>query len=138
MKLAPLRCAWLPLVLLSVGAGASSQERVEPSEALAAYVHEPDSSYDWRFKRRFQHRAADVLEFQLDSQTWQGELWKHQLLIVRPHRVADERHAVLVVGGGRWRDEYDATSAPADAPLPEDGELFVAIARLLRAPVVVL
>jgi PhoPQ-activated pathogenicity-related protein len=118
-------------------AGVSSQERgVEPAEALAAYVGKPDASFAWRFKRRYAQRGADVLEFQLDSQTWQGELWKHQLLIVRPHRVRDERHAVVVVGGGRWRDEYDAVTD--DAPLPEDGELFVTIARLLDAPVVVL
>ena len=124
-------------LIAALVAGASSQEHgVEPSEALAAYVAEPDASFSWRFKRRYVHRAADIIEFQLESQTWQGELWKHQLLLVRPHRVADERHAVVVVGGGRWRDEYD--SITAGAPLPEDGELFVAIARLLNAPVVVL
>jgi PhoPQ-activated pathogenicity-related protein len=55
---------------------------------------------------------------------------------VRPRRIADERHAVVVVGGGRWREDDAATAT--DAPLPEDGELFVAIARLLEAPVVVL
>ena len=109
---------------------------VEPAEALAAYVAAPDPSFAWRFKRRYRHRSADIVELTLESQTWQGQLWKHQLLVLRPRRVADERHAVLVVGGGRWRDEYDAELA--DAPLPEDGELFVAIARHLDAPVVVL
>ncbi len=101
-----------------------------------AYVAEPDPSYAWSFVRRYDHRAADIVEFRLDSQTWQGELWKHQLLIVRPRRVADERHAVFIVGGGRWRD--DAGFAAADAALPEDGEIFVQIARWLEAPVVVL
>lgn len=125
------------LLLAALCAGASSQDLGgEPSEALAAYVAEPDPSFAWHFKRRYRHRAAEIVEFQLESQTWQGELWKHQLLLVRPRRVADERHAVVVVGGGRWRDEYDAVAA--DASLPEDGELFVAIARLLEAPVVVL
>jgi PhoPQ-activated pathogenicity-related protein len=129
-----LPCAVLTAVFC---VGVSSQERgIEPAEALAAYVAKPDASFAWRFQRRHGHRGADIVEFQLDSQTWQGELWKHQLLIVRPHRVRDERHAVLVVGGGRWRDEYDAVME--EAPLPEDGELFVTIARLLDAPVVVL
>jgi len=118
-------------------AAVSSQEReVEPAEALAAYIAKPDASFAWRFKRRYAHGGAEIIEFQLDSQTWQSELWKHQLLIVKPRRVRDERHAVVVVGGGRWRDEYD--SVLADAPLPEDGELFVTIARLLDSPVVVL
>jgi PhoPQ-activated pathogenicity-related protein len=131
-------CRSLVALLLAAFAGvAYAQElRGEPAEALATYVAEPDPSFAWSFKRRYPHRRADIVELQLDSQTWQNELWKHQLLIVRPRRVADERHAVLVVGGGRWRDEYDAVGT--DAVLPEDGELFVAIARLLEAPVVVL
>ena len=127
------------LAALLCAAASSQEQQGEPSQALARYVAEPDASFAWHFKRRYSHRAADIVEFQLDSQTWQGELWKHQMLIVRPHRVADGRHAVLVVGGGRWRDEYDAAgTGAADVPLPEDGELFVAIARLLDAPVVVL
>jgi PhoPQ-activated pathogenicity-related protein len=125
------------LLIVAVCAPASSQERSgEPSEVLAAYVAKPDPSFAWQLTRRYRHRHAEVIELTLQSQTWQGELWKHQLLLVRPRRVADDRHAVLVVGGGRWRDEYDAVAD--DAPLPEDGELFVAIARLLETPVVVL
>jgi PhoPQ-activated pathogenicity-related protein len=128
------------LALAALCESASSQNGgVDASNALEAYVAEADSTFAWRFNRRYYHRAAEIVEFHLDSQTWQGELWKHQLLLVRPPRVADERHAVLVVGGGRWRDAYDAEEPTgAAAPLPEDGELFVAIARLLDAPVVVL
>ena len=140
-RLFTLRGSMQGLLMAVPCASASAQEKVdEPTEALAAYVAAADASYSWRFKRRYLHRAAEVIEFQLDSQTWQGELWKHQLLLVRPRRVADERHAVLVVGGGRWRDEYDAVGDDAadGAALPEDGELFVRIARLLDAPVVVL
>lgn len=126
----------LALLLAAFCTGAAAQRSTEPSEALAAYVAKPDSSFAWRFTRRYRHPDAAIVELTLDSQTWQNELWKHQLLLVRPRRVADERHAVLVVGGGRWRDEYEA-GAP-DAPLPEEAELFVAIARVLKAPVVVL
>ena len=130
------RC-WSALLLAALGAVASGQGRgTEPADALAAYVAEPDASFAWRVQRRYPHRDAEIVELHLESQTWQGQLWKHQLLLVRPHRVRDERHAVFVVGGGRWRDEYEA--AADDTPLPEDGELFVAIARLLRTPVVVL
>jgi PhoPQ-activated pathogenicity-related protein len=137
MCLSMIRRSLCAVLMAVICAGVSSQERgVEPAEALAAYVAKADASFAWRLNRRYVHRGADIFEAQLDSQTWQGELWKHQLLIVRPHRVRDERHAVMVVGGGRWRDEYDAVMT--DAPLPEDGELFVTIARLLDAPVVVL
>lgn len=118
-------------------ANASSQALQHPaSGTLAAYVAEPDATFAWRFVRRYQHRAADIIELQLESQTWKGELWKHQLLMVRPRRVNDERHALLVVGGGRWRDADEAVDP--NASLSDDEELFVAIARLLEAPVVVL
>ena len=80
--------------------------------------------------------SASVVELHLESQRWQGEPWKHQLLLIRPRRVDDERRAVFVIGGGRWRDEYEATTD--EQPLPEDADLFVQIARLLRTPVVVL
>jgi len=132
-----IRRSLAALLIAALASTAASQPSgAEPSEALAEYVALPDPSFAWRFKRRYRHRSADIVELTLESQTWQGQLWKHQLLVLRPRRMRDERHAVLVVGGGRWRDEYEAEMA--DAPLPEDGELFVAIARLLDAPVVVL
>jgi PhoPQ-activated pathogenicity-related protein len=125
------------LLLAAVGSVAAAQETgIEHAQALTAFVAAADASFAWRVQRRYLHKDADVVELHLESQTWQGQLWKHQLLIVRPHRVRDERHGVFVVGGGRWRDEYE--TATDDALLPEDAELFVGIARLLRAPVVVL
>jgi PhoPQ-activated pathogenicity-related protein len=42
---------------------------------------------------------------------------------------------VLIIGGGRWRAEYES-EPPADV-LPEDGDVFVAIARRLQAVVAV-
>jgi PhoPQ-activated pathogenicity-related protein len=132
-----VRRACLGLLISVLCGGASGQEdgTAQP-DVLAEFVTEPDASFAWRVQRRYPHKDADIVELHLESQTWQGQLWKHQLLLVRPHRIRDESHAVFVIGGGRWRDEYE--NATADATLPEDGELFVAIARLLRAPVVVM
>ena len=131
-----LRCCFASL-LTAVGAAAAGQGTgIENSAALAAFVAKPDSSFEWRVQRRYTNPNAEIVELHLESQTWQGEVWKHQLLLVRPNRVRDERHAVFVIGGGRWREEYE--TATGEQPLPEDGELFVGIARLLRAPVVVL
>jgi PhoPQ-activated pathogenicity-related protein len=134
---AMMRRACLALLLSVLGGVASGQEDgTARPDVLAEFVAKPDASFTWRVQRRYTNDDADVIELHLESQIWQGQLWKHQLLLVRPHRVRDERHAVFVVGGGRWRDEYE--TATEDVALPEDGELFVAIARLLRAPVVVL
>src|SRR5688572_10213889 len=135
---AMLRRGLVALLLAALGTVAAGQERrIDDADALAAFVAEPDASFAWRVQRRYLHPHAEILELRLESQTWQGQLWKHQLLLVRPKRVRDESHAVLVVGGGRWRDEYE-TAAANDARLPDGGELFVGIARLLRAPGVVL
>jgi PhoPQ-activated pathogenicity-related protein len=135
---ASIRRGCFALLLAALGTAVAGQETSsDHADALAAFVAEPDASFSWRVQRRYLHAHAEIVELRLESQTWQGELWKHQLLLVRPNRVRDASHAVLVVGGGRWRDEYDLAAAD-DGPLPEDGELFVGIARLLRAPVVVL
>jgi len=130
-------CGWFVAVLAAACAPALAQERdAAPDAALAAYVAKPDDTFAWRVQRRYSHRDAEILELHLESQTWQGALWKHQLIVIRPRRVDDARHGVLIVGGGRWRDEYE--DATTEAPLPEGGELFVEIARWLRSPVVVL
>src|SRR5262245_49532757 len=107
-----------------------------PADALATYVAKPDDAFEWHVQRRYSHPDASVIELHFESQRWQGQPWKHQLLLVRPKRVEDERHAVFIIGGGRWRDEYEA--ATGEEPLPEDAGLFVAIARALKTPVVVL
>jgi PhoPQ-activated pathogenicity-related protein len=129
---------WVALGALHVACGSAAAQSgpVRPEEALAAYVAKPDATYSWQLRRRLPHRDAEVLELQLDSQTWQATPWRHQLLLIRPNRMADERHAVFIVGGGRWQESYGAPAV--DEPFPEDGELFIAIARELRAPVVVL
>lgn len=127
--------AVLAVLALVVPPGAAAQA-VLPERALAAYVAKADDTYAWQPRRRLSHRDADVLELQLDSQTWQGTLWRHQLLLIRPTRMADERHAVFIVGGGRWQESFGAPAV--DEPFPDDGEIFIAIARALRAPVVVL
>jgi len=135
------RSALVAVCVAAVAAGgatvvAAQQRPVPASEALAAYVAKPDDTFTWRVQRRYQHPDAEVLELHLESQTWQGTLWKHQLLLIRPKRVSDPGHAALIIGGGRWRDGYEAASD--DITLPEDGELFVVMARALRSTVVVM
>lgn len=126
-------------VLVALGAGAIRAQDPNPSEAagaLAAYVAKPDASYAWQVHARYTHRSADVVELRLHSQTWRGVLWKHQLLLIKPDQVVDESHGLLIIGGGRWRAEYE--NAPVSSALPDGAELFVAIARRLQTVVAVL
>jgi PhoPQ-activated pathogenicity-related protein len=106
------------------------------ADALANYVAKPDDAFEWHVQKRYSSPDAAVVELHFESQRWQGEPWKHQLLLIRPMRIADEGRAIFIIGGGRWRDEYEA--ATAEEPLPEDAGLFVAIAKVLKTPVVVL
>src|ERR1700752_1850004 len=92
---------------------------IAPADALAAYVAKPDEAFEWHVQRRYTNPNGDVVELHLESQRWQGEPWKHQLLLIRPKRVDDDRRALFIIGGGRWRAEYD--TATGEAPLPEDG-----------------
>jgi PhoPQ-activated pathogenicity-related protein len=101
---------------------------------LQNYVAQADASYAWHVRGRREQRGIEVAEVELTSQTWQGVAWKHQLAIIVPDRVRDSGHALLIVGGGRWR-EGDETE-PLD--LSTDGaDVFVAIARRLETIVVV-
>jgi PhoPQ-activated pathogenicity-related protein len=107
--------------------------------ALADYVAKPDTSFGWEVVRHYRDPHADVVELRLRSQTWEGVLWQHQMLVIRPDRVTDASHALLIVGGGRWHEDapQDDSSESEDMALPSGGELFVGIARALKSPVVV-
>src|SRR5258706_1003811 len=100
------RLMWLALAAVAACAAARGQEpAAAPSAALAAYVHKPDSTFQWRVQRRYGDRSGEILELHLESQTWQGGLWQHPLLIVRPKRLADPRQPRLLGRGGRRPDE---------------------------------
>jgi PhoPQ-activated pathogenicity-related protein len=102
---------------------------------LQNYIAKPDDSFEWRLRARQPFRGTDVLEIDLQSQTWRGVLWKHKLFVIKPSDVADPEHGVLIIGGGRWRDEYESGSEPTK--LPRQAAIFAAIARELQSVVVV-
>lgn len=138
---------WTTALLGLFVVGANAAPDSPPATALADYVAEPDSTFRFDVRRRFAPEGAEVVELRLHSQTWKGTLWKHQLYLIKPDNVdMDSPQGVLVIGGGRWRPEYDvdadaATGAGTLLPaeeLPEDSEIFIAIAQELGAVVAVL
>lgn len=127
----------LVAVLLASGSSpAAAQDRVHASDVLANYVAKSDQSYAWRIYARYRQRGADIIELRLHSQTWREVLWQHQLFIIKPRAVSTGSHGMLIVGGGRWRDEYDVE--PAAVALPDEAERFIALARRLQTVVAVL
>jgi PhoPQ-activated pathogenicity-related protein len=113
-----------------------SQPDAATATVLADYVARPDASYSWEVRARYRSHGAEVVLLHLRSQTWRDTLWKHQLLLVRPRHIATPEQGLLVIGGGRWRDEYD--TGPAAAEIEEDAEIFVRIASRLDTVVAVL
>jgi len=123
------------LSLLAVAIGIPN-DAFASTDALMNYVAKPDDSYMWRVHARYREGNSEIIELRLHSQTWREILWKHQLYIIKPSRIATEHHGLLIVGGGRWRDSYE-TAEPSNS-LPEDADLFLTIAEQLQTVVAVL
>jgi len=105
--------------------------------ALARYVAKPDDSFNWELRTRYRVKGADAIELLMQSQTWQGVAWKHQVVLIKPHSLDRPDHALLIVGGGRWQESYADPSAGEEEDLPKGGDTFVTLARLLHTIVVV-
>lgn len=107
-----------------------------PEDALREYVTAPDASYAWTVITRHDVPGAEIVELRLHSQTWRNTLWKHRLHVIKPDSIeAAPLQGLLVVAGGRWREEYDTNSA---LDLPAEAALFIAIARRLETIVAVI
>ncbi len=106
---------------------------------LADYVASEDGHFEWAPRTQGRLGDAEYVELTLTSQNWRGIPWHHQLFVIRPESLGPAAsHALLFIDGGSWRDSY--AEAPADGAdeLPDEAELFAALAELLGAPVAVL
>jgi PhoPQ-activated pathogenicity-related protein len=100
---------------------------------LNSYVQKPDPSYSWR---RIDEPPADgedtVAELRMVSQTWRGIEWKHKLFVVRPAAMEKTSQAILIIAGGSWNDDRDATR-PTEKP--KELALARGIAAMAKMPV---
>ncbi len=102
---------------------------------LEAYVNKPDETYKWQKRAEFEALGVECAELRMVSQTWHGITWKHRMFVARPKTMDTESQALLVIGGGSWRDRYD-TPPSADARPPGMFTKYVVpIAHLARMPV---
>ncbi len=126
----------LLLSLIAVGdKGAIPQPASEGP--LADYVAKGDSSYHWVENRRSSYNNVSFRELTLTSQTWRNIVWKHQLYIIYPPSVKpNAQHALLIIRGGRWKQEYE--NPKGDFKLPKRADIFASIAEKLGTPVAIL
>ena len=118
------------------GSSAALDSASSTAGVLAAYVAKPDDSFEWRVRARYEFQGTEILELDLHSQLWRDILWKHKLFLIKPAKLADPEHALLIIGGGRWRPRYDDESVPSE--LPDGAAIFATIATELQSVVAVL
>ncbi|MCL6614757.1 MAG: PhoPQ-activated pathogenicity-related family protein, partial [Firmicutes bacterium] len=55
-------------------------------------------------RRQGQLSGCELAELTLTSQTWRDIVCKHQLFLIKPDRLVEPSHAMLLIDGGRWTD----------------------------------
>jgi hypothetical protein len=45
-------------------------------------------------------------------------VWKHRLFILKPENAASNKHAMLIIAGGKWKDQF-ADPSYKDVPAKE-------------------
>jgi PhoPQ-activated pathogenicity-related protein len=103
---------------------------------LADYVAKEDKSYQWTKRREGKLGDGDYVELTLTSQTWKDIVWKHQLFIYKPAKLANAKQALLWIDGGRWNDDL-AKPATDDDP-GSKARIVAAVGDQLQSPVAVL
>ncbi len=121
--------------LLALPAVAAAAEKAGP---LQDYVARPDESFKWVERRRGEAGGGSFVELILTSQKWHDVVWRHQLFIYKPAEVRDRSRAMLVIAGGRWRDELAQPANPETDKLPGEAALVAALAQQIGSPVAVL
>ena len=107
------------------------------ASALRGYVGESDDSYEWRVRREGNVGTSEFSELILTSQTWRDVAWKHQLYIITPSTAKDASQALLLIGGGSWREKYEELPAEDDG-LSTEALVLASVAETMGTPVCVL
>ena len=104
---------------------------------LADYVAAKDDSYGWVKRSEGSLLGCKYVELTLTSQTWRGITWKHQLFLLKPAQINPEaKHAVLLIGGGNWREEL--ADPATQLKLPGEAQLLAVASEQLKTPVAIL
>ncbi len=101
-------------------ATSTTQSAAEQAKhALADYVSKPDKSYGYVKRREGKLGKGTYVELTLTSQTWHDIVWKHQLFIYKPSKLAAGKQGLLVIEGGNWKDSLEKPPVSnEDAQLP--------------------
>ena len=132
--------ATLTILIGLIGLWNCATSHGAPADAgpLDKYIRQGDASYNWVKRREGSLAGGTYVELILTSQTWHGEVWKHQLFIFRPKELGRPSQAMLMVSGGIWRDELQQPAKSTDDKLPGEALMLATAANRLKAPVAML
>ncbi len=71
---------------------------------LSEYVQRADDVYAYEIVETRAQGENTIDVIRLTSQTWQGIVWKHWLVMVRPPEIVHPDKALMLIGGGDNRD----------------------------------
>ena len=124
----PFALAALVLILVTAGrAGLCAA----PADALADYVHQPETSFAWKKLEQRQVEGFTATRLACTSQTWRSNVWQHQILVVRPPEVRNPDIALLEIGGD---GAVDRTFGPLRAIARSAGAMVASINRVPNQP----
>lgn len=125
-------------LLLGVGVIRADQQADGPSDALQRYVAAEDDSYRWVKRVEGELMGGRYAELTLTSQTWQNIVWRHRLFVFEPAMVRHPGQALMLIGGGGWKDRYAEPITGDPPPLPGVATMLATLATALGSPLVVI
>ncbi|MBP7892388.1 MAG: hypothetical protein KA063_02480 [Firmicutes bacterium] len=125
LKMIRSRLAQSIMILLVSSALAAAVAAPARATALDDYIAVPDPSYSWSMADK-SPLSGGVTLYQLDlaSQTWQGILWQHRLLVAVPSGGPQRKAVLMYITGSE--------------PDPQEQVFLGTLARQLSAPVAIL
>jgi PhoPQ-activated pathogenicity-related protein len=99
---------------------------------LPAYLDQRDDAYHWEIAATSEVPGGTMTVIKLTSQRWQGITWEHWLRVIAPTERRHDEDALLIVAGGRRRDEVPTRLTNEGAMLPAIAARTGAVVALLE------
>ncbi len=122
-----LSCVVVVAALVGRGPVGAEENETIP-DALARYVARPEPAFAYERVESQSSDTGSATEYRLVSQTWQGIVWEHVLMVYEPPHVDHPKQMLLFVTGGR----------NGRRPGPDERLIGLTLAHRCRARVAVL
>jgi PhoPQ-activated pathogenicity-related protein len=139
--LVPVLALWLAALAIRLPAEEAAKtaptQKAAADSPLHAYIAKPDDSFRWVKRREGSLAGVSYAELTLTSQKWKNITWCHQLFVLKPAELTSASQGLLLIAGGRWRDEL-AAAPRGEEPLPREATMLALAAAKLKSPIAVL